>query len=452
MGAGGHHPGTLLDRGHDSGRRPARSRRRQGDDRAALAGKRRTTNEVHLAADPGIHPMADAVRHDLAGQVDLDGRVDRGHPAERPDDVRVVREVDGSHLDHRVVTHEVVDALRSHQERGDDLAAVAFLAAPVDHPAFDEIDDDIGEHLGVDAEVALVHERRAHRRRDPADAHLDRGAIGNEIRHELPDPPLDLSRHADQVLVRGHVALDREVDLVDVDEAVAQGSRDGAVELDDDRLCGPDRGVDGLDAGSERAESMGIRWCGIDEDGIEPDQPGFEQARNIGQERRDVLRATLVDRGARVRTDEQGPVSEVRRHLGREMGARSLAMEMDDPDVAQLRGSRDERIEQDRRRGRCPVQVDLLAGLDVGNGFLGSDDTHGPSIRPREVPSRGPDVTQLGGQRSANRRVRAATPGSRLGRSAEADQPVPRSNRRFATKAAACARRSRLSFERIELT
>ena len=67
--------------------------------------------------------------HDLAGQVDLDRRVDRDHLAERADHVGVVGVVGRAHLDHRVVVDQVVEPLCADHERGHDLAAVALLGA-----------------------------------------------------------------------------------------------------------------------------------------------------------------------------------------------------------------------------------------------------------------------------------------------------------------------------------
>jgi len=76
---------------------------------------------------------------------------------------------------------EVVEALGAHHEGTHDLAPVALLAVAVDHALLDEVDDDVGEHLGVDAEVALVGQGRADGRRDRPDAHLDGCAVGDEV-------------------------------------------------------------------------------------------------------------------------------------------------------------------------------------------------------------------------------------------------------------------------------
>ena len=101
---------------------PSGGRRGQRDDRPALTGERGAADEVHLAADARVEPLADRIGDDLAGEVDLDRGVDGDHPLEGPDHVGVVGEVDRPHLDHRVVVDEVVQPLRAHDEGRHDLA------------------------------------------------------------------------------------------------------------------------------------------------------------------------------------------------------------------------------------------------------------------------------------------------------------------------------------------
>ena len=52
------------------------------------------------------------------------------------------------------------------------------LPLAVDDAGLDEVDDAVGAHLGLDAEVALVAQALQHCLGDAADAGLQRGAIG----------------------------------------------------------------------------------------------------------------------------------------------------------------------------------------------------------------------------------------------------------------------------------
>ena len=176
----------------------------------------------------------------------------------------------------------------------------------------------------------------------------------------------------------------------------------------------------------ERAEPVGVGRRHVDEDGVEREQAALEQPRDVAQEHRDELGPPLVDGLPRVRADEQRPVAEVRRHLRGQVRPGSLGVEVDHADVVEFRCSRHEGVEQDRGHRRGALEVDLVARPDVGDGLVGSDD-------PRTLASH--------------------SPGDHLRRTPRAhERQCPVSIRCFATNAAAWARRSRLSFERIELT
>ena len=103
-----------------------------------------------------------------------------------------------------------------------------------------------------------------------------------------------------------------------------------AVELDDDGLRGPDRGVHRLDARAQRAEPVGVGRRRVDEHDVERQRAALEEARHVGQEDRHVVGAALVDRGAGVRTDEQGAMPEVARPSRARGAARALGVEVDD--------------------------------------------------------------------------------------------------------------------------
>ena len=102
------------------------------------------------------------------------------------------------------------------------------------------------------------------------------GAVRHEVGDELADPALHVAELWDPVLVRGDVDLDRKVDVVDVDEALAQRPRHRPVELDDDGPGRADRGVHRLDRDAEGAEAVGIGWRRIDEDRIERERSRVE--------------------------------------------------------------------------------------------------------------------------------------------------------------------------------
>ena len=68
------------------------------------------------------------------------------------------------------------------QKLADDLAAVERLARAGDRARLDQVDDRVGEHLGVDAQVLLVLEELDDRLGDAPDAELDGRAVVDQAR------------------------------------------------------------------------------------------------------------------------------------------------------------------------------------------------------------------------------------------------------------------------------
>jgi hypothetical protein len=66
-------------------------------------------------------------------------------------------------------------------------------------------------------------------------------------------------------------------------------------------------------------------------------------------------------------------VAEVALHLRCQVGTGALAVEVNDADIAQLRRSSNQRIEQDRWRRGGAVKIDLVPGADAGDRLLGAD-------------------------------------------------------------------------------
>ena len=114
------------------------------------------------------------------------------------DDVRQVGVVDGVAEHVGVAVDRLVQRLRPEPEGADDLAGVSCLAGAGDDTGLVEVDDAVGEHLGVDAEVAhaALEQQRADRVRHGADADLQAAAVldlgGDQLRHRA----VDLGRQA----------------------------------------------------------------------------------------------------------------------------------------------------------------------------------------------------------------------------------------------------------------
>ena len=264
----------------------------QGDDGLAARRARRAAVEVRLAADAGVELGAERVGAHLAGEVDLEGGVDGHHLVLLADDERVVDVLGGVEREQGVVVDVVVELLGAHAEAGDDLAPVGGLLGAGDDAGLDQVDDGVGEHLGVDAEVLLLLEELDHRVGDAADAHLEGGAVLHERGDVLADgrssrsgpSPVGLVGEGVCRLDERLVHRDEDVEVVDVHEAVAQGPRHLRVDLGDHEA-----GVRGghLTMSTEMprlqrpCSSGGVTWIRATSSGIWPlaNRPGMSERK-----------------------------------------------------------------------------------------------------------------------------------------------------------------------------
>jgi len=99
--------------------------------------------------------VADRVGADLPGNIDLQGGVNRNHLVVLGDIGRQGVVVDGVELEYWVVIHVVVQSAGTHAESSQDLTGVERFAPVGHHARFDQIDQPIGKHLGVDAQILL---------------------------------------------------------------------------------------------------------------------------------------------------------------------------------------------------------------------------------------------------------------------------------------------------------
>jgi hypothetical protein len=145
---------------------------------------------------------------------------------------RVVDVVDSEHLDKGVVVDEIVQLLGADQERTDDASLVHRLAIVCDATLLDEVDHASGEHLGVDAEVFVIGESCQDSVGNVSDAHLQGGAVFDQVfGDEVADFRFYFRGRAASVLGKRRIYFDGDVDMADVDDAVAEGSRHARVHL-----------------------------------------------------------------------------------------------------------------------------------------------------------------------------------------------------------------------------
>ena len=95
----------------------------------------------------------------------------------------------GVKLEEGVVVDVFVKAFGAHAETGDDFAVVDGFFGAGNSAAFDEVDNPVAEHFGVDAEVFFIFEIFRERLGDSSDAAFDSRAVFDEAGDIFADAP-----------------------------------------------------------------------------------------------------------------------------------------------------------------------------------------------------------------------------------------------------------------------
>ncbi len=189
----------------------------------------------------------------------------------------------------------------------------SVLASPVMTPALEQLDQPVGEHLGVDAEVALVLEVEQHARRGSRrcpSAAWRRPRSGRRCCGRSPWPPRR-PRPPCGSSSTGAVDLHHVGEAGDVDEGVPERARHLLVDQRDHRArrARPPPSCSSTPTPKEQkpCSSGGEMWISATSTG---DVPVVDQPRDLRQVHRHEVGAPLVDGLAHVGAGEQGPVAE----------------------------------------------------------------------------------------------------------------------------------------------
>jgi hypothetical protein len=197
--------------------------------------------EVWLGGDPAVQRALEDVGAYLSGQIDGECLGDRDHAFLPREHLGIAHAVDRLEHETRIAVDELVQPTRTHGPAGDDLAGTVGLADARDHAALDQLDEGLGDDVGVNAEVAPVGKVAKHLVRDASEADLERRAILDDARNVAGD---SLSHCADRrVDVLDHRGLhgDDAVEPIDGHEAVTPRPRHVRVDLRDNHASGAQR-------------------------------------------------------------------------------------------------------------------------------------------------------------------------------------------------------------------
>src|SRR5208282_4084370 len=167
-------------------------RGRNGNNRFATFRARGSTKEVNLPANAAIELGPNRIGADLAGQVDLQGRVNSHHLVVASDESGIVGIGRGMELEDGIVVHEVEQFLRSQCKSEDDLPRFEGLARARDHTSFNQRNHSIRDEFAVHGEVFAIVEEGKHRVWNAADPSLQYCSIFDESRYIARDGDVQL--------------------------------------------------------------------------------------------------------------------------------------------------------------------------------------------------------------------------------------------------------------------
>ena len=176
------------------------------------------------------------------------------------------------------------------------------LAVAGDHAALDEVDDAAGDQLGLHAEVVLVVEVHAERRRHRADAHLQGVAVvdqlgGDERADDLDGGDLLVAQRGRRRRRRRRVGLDDGVEPIDVDVVLAAGADEVLVDLGDDQLGVARQRPRQPHAGPEAAPAVAVGRRDRHEEDVGPRREAVGHGVGLPEPDRQVLDVAGVDGG-----------------------------------------------------------------------------------------------------------------------------------------------------------
>ena len=372
--AGRHHSGARAEVGHDARDGAAFGGGRERDDGLATARFGRAAVEIHLSADAGEKLGADRIGANLSREVNLQRRVDRHHFVLLADDERVVDVFGGMKREQRIVVHVIVNLPRAEAEAGHDFAAINGFAVSGDGAALDEFDDVVGDHFGVNAEVFLVLEKPKHRLRNAANAEFNGGTILDEGGNVFGNLPGRLGRFGRRHLQNRRLGRNQHVNVMHVDEAIAQRPRHVGIHLRDDERGVLGGAADDVHRHPETAHAVRVRRRDVNEGHVERQLAAVEQARNIGKEDRRVVAQPFLDDVAHVFSDEEAVHAEVLRQLLVRVRRVAESEQMDNLGVRQFGGAFAEGADQLQRLARAGADEHALAGLDFLHRLGGRED------------------------------------------------------------------------------
>ena len=274
---------------------PFRGAGRQGDEGLAAFGKGRAVHEVVLSPDAGEDLLADAVGTDLAGQINLDGGIDRHGVGILADALRIVRP---AHIvEHRVlvVVQILVHVTGAKSQTGHAATRLYLLQGVVDHPSLHQTEHSVRHRLGVEAEMPMVLQPVQDGIRNATHSDLEGSPVRNLGGDVGTDSRLYLGRRAELHVHRRVVALDGGGDLRLMDHRGTVKIRNALVHLGDHYFRRLDGRLGEIGGDVVAAIAVLVRERAVDARHIYRNLTATDKRRNLSKKTRNEAAVALRD-------------------------------------------------------------------------------------------------------------------------------------------------------------
>ena len=202
--------------------------------------------------------------------------------------------------------NEVEEAARAVDEACHDAAGSHGFVAVGDGARFDQVDDAIGEHLGVNPEVAFIMEAGEHGIRNAADTHLQRGSILDQIGNDFANARLNGRLRPEMVFEERSIRRNKRVDAFERQDVVPVRARHLLIDFGDDQTRSFRGGFGGITGCSQRTQSVAVGRRNLQYGDVQLNRSGEEKPGDIGEKDGDKIRAMFGDGGAQGRAGEKG--------------------------------------------------------------------------------------------------------------------------------------------------
>ena len=228
----------------------------------------------------------------------------------------------------------------------------------------------------MDAEILVAAELSEHGVRNRADTHLQAGPVFDQRGAVFADRRLDFVGLREMSFLERRVVLHEQVDVVDVNERVAERAGNMFVDHGDHRLRAFDGGQRRVDRRAERYIAVRVGRRNLNHRDVARKHAAAVELLRLAQEDGNVVGVARLRHLTHVPADEKRVELENPFELGSGIGSRALGVQMVYVNVLQLAVAAPlaHGLDQALRSAGHAAQMDVVMAFDCPDGLLGRDE------------------------------------------------------------------------------